>query len=117
MTGPNMTLCVLIMICSELLASSSQILLKRSAGIEYPSRIKEYLNRYVICGYGMLFVSMMLTILAYRFAVSYMNIPVLETMGYIFVLILGRLVFREKITLNKSLGVILIFCGIILFHM
>ncbi|MBO5998653.1 MAG: multidrug ABC transporter [Lachnospiraceae bacterium] len=111
-----MALCVIIMVCSELLASSSQVLLKKSAGITYPSRIREYLNRYVICGYGMLFISMMLTILAYRFAVSYMNIPVLETMGYIFVLILGRLVFREKITLNKALGVILIFCGIVLFH-
>ncbi len=116
MTAPNLAVCIVIMICSELLASSSQVLLKKSAGIEYGSRIREYLNRYVICGYGMLFVSMMLTILAYRFAVSYMNIPVLETMGYIFVMILGRVVFGEKITGRKLAGVLLIFSGIVLFH-
>ena len=115
-TAPNMTMTVLLMICTELLASFSQVLLKKSAGIEYPSRIREYLNRFVICGYGMLFLSMVITITAYKFAVSYMNIPVLETMGYIFVMILGRIFFAEKITARKIAGVLLIFCGIILFH-
>ena len=115
-TAPNMTVTVLLMICTELLASFSQVLLKKSAGTAYSSKIREYVNRFVICGYGMLFMSMLLTITAYRFAVSYMNIPVLETMGYIFVMILGRIFFAEKITLRKIAGVILIFCGIILFH-
>ncbi len=109
--------CILIMICSELLASTSQILLKKSANRTYESRIGEYLNRFVITGYGMLFVSMMLSILAFRAADSYMNIPVLETMGYIFVMILGRIVFGEAITRKKLLGMSLIFTGILIYYL
>jgi len=112
----GMLLCILIMVCSELLASSSQILLKKSAGITYPDRIREYLNRYVISGYGMLFISMMLTILAYRVSDAYMNVPVLETMGYIFVMVFGRIFFNEAITRKKVLGMCCIFLGIVIFY-
>ena len=113
----SLGLAVAIMVVSELLASTSQILLKKSAGIAYASRIREYLNPYVMGGYGMLFVSMLLTILAYRATDSYMIVPVLETMGYIFVLLLGRLVFGEPITRNKLLGILCILGGIALFNL
>lgn len=113
----GLTICILIMICSELIASSSQILLKKSALIHYPDRIHEYLNRYVIAGYFMLFVSMLLTIRAYGFADSYMNVPVLETMGYIFVMFFGRAVFGEKITRNKIVGILLISAGILVYYL
>ena len=45
---------LLIMICSELVASSSQMLLKKSATLHYSSWIREYLNKWVITGYFML---------------------------------------------------------------
>ena len=61
-----MKLHVIILLCSVLIASFSQILLKKSAGKTYRSVIFEYLNPYVICGYGMMFLSMFLTILAMR---------------------------------------------------
>lgn len=113
----NFQICVLIMVCSELIASSSQMFLKKSAGIHYSSWIREYLNRWVITGYLMLFVSMLLTIRAYAYADSYMNVPVLETMGYIFVMLLGRIFFGEKITRNKILGMIFILAGILIFYL
>lgn len=112
----RLLICILVMLCSESIASSSQILLKKSAGIVYGSRIREYLNFYVITGYGMLFISMILTILAYRFSDSYMNVPVLETMGYILVMILGRIFFGERITRNKLLGIAFIFAGILIYY-
>ena len=113
----NLQICILIMICSELIASSSQILLKKSAGIRYDSWLREYLNKWVIAGYLMLFVSMLLTIRAYAYADSYMNVPVLETMGYIFVMLLGRIFFGEKIKRNKIAGMILILTGILIFYL
>ena len=113
----NLTLCVLLMICSELIASSSQMFLKKSAGISYDNRIKEYVNRYVITGYIMLFVSMLITIRAYSFADSYMNVPVLETMGYVFVMVLGRIFFGEKITRSKIIGMLFMFAGIIIYYL
>ena len=48
---------LLILILSVVVASFSQILLKKSAQKTYRSIICEYLNPYVICGYGMMFLS------------------------------------------------------------
>lgn len=42
---------LLILILSVVVASFSQILLKKSAQKTYRSIIYEYLNPYVICGY------------------------------------------------------------------
>ena len=47
---------VIILICSVVIASIAQILLKKSAARTYSSPIREYLNFYVICGYGMMFL-------------------------------------------------------------
>ena len=48
---------VILLIVSVIVASFAQILLKKSSMITYSSRIREYLNLYVIVGYGMMFLS------------------------------------------------------------
>ncbi|MBE5826501.1 MAG: multidrug ABC transporter [Butyrivibrio sp.] len=105
----------IIMIFAELLASTSQILLKKSAQKEYPSFIKEYLNILVIGGYGLLVLSMVLSIFCYG-GLGYMGVVVMEPMAYIMVMILSRIVFKEKITIRKVAGVVLILAGIIVFY-
>ena len=45
-----------IMVCSVFVASVSQILLKISANKTYPSKIKEYLNGYVITGLSLIHI-------------------------------------------------------------
>ena len=45
-----------------------------------------------------------------------MNVPVCETLGYIFVMIFGRIFFGEKITRNKIIGMIFILSGILVFY-
>ena len=59
-----MNVYLLILILSVVVASFAQILLKKSAAKTYSSPIKEYLNVYVICGYGMMFLSMFITVMA-----------------------------------------------------
>ena len=113
----SFSIMLLLMLCSETIAASSQMLLKKSATLSYQSRLREYLNAWVVCGYGLLFVSMLLTIAAYRFSDAYMNVPVLETMGYVLVMILGRLFFAEKITKNKVIGMCLILAGIGVYYL
>lgn len=105
----------LIMLLSVTIASFSQILLKKSAIKKYSSFIKEYLNPYVIVGYGMLFGSMVLTIIAYS-GVEFKIVPVMESVGYIIVMILSLLFFREKITKKKAIGTMLILLGVIIFN-
>ncbi|MBQ9989626.1 MAG: multidrug ABC transporter [Lachnospiraceae bacterium] len=102
-------------VCSVCIASFSQVLLKKGAGRTYTSKLREYLNGYVIGGYGMLFVSMILTILAYRH-LSYLSVPVVEALGYVLVPLLGVLVFGERITIRKTAGILFILAGIMLYY-
>ena len=111
-----MKLHVIILLCSVLIASFSQILLKKSAGKTYRSVIFEYLNPYVICGYGMMFLSMFITILAYE-GMEFTNVQIVEATGYVMVLVLSFFFFREKITKRKLLGMLFIFAGIAVYHL
>ncbi|SFC77756.1 EamA family transporter [Butyrivibrio sp. YAB3001] len=104
-----------MMIISEFVSASSQMLLKKSAGKEYRSFIREYLNGWVICGYGLLFLAMVISIFCYS-GLGYMGVVVLEPINYILVMIMSRIFFKEKITKKKLLGVMLIICGIVIFY-
>ncbi|MGI6152731.1 MAG: EamA family transporter [Christensenellaceae bacterium] len=108
---------IFIMIVSVLIASFSQILLKKSAQQEHgPGFLKQYLNKFVILGYVLLFVSMILTMLAY--ATMEMKLgPVLESLGYAFVMVLSALFFKERITKKKLIGTALIIFGVIFFNL
>ena len=64
-----------LMIISELIASTSQVLLKKSAEKEYPDFIREYLNVLVIGGYGLLVLSMVISIFCYD-GLGYMSVVV-----------------------------------------
>ncbi len=104
------------MVIAVLVASCSQVLLKKSANIEYENKIKEYINPYVIIGYVMMIVSTLLTIYAYT-GLEYKNGPIIESLGYIFIMILSWLFFKEKITKKKLFGNILILMGIAIYYM
>ena len=106
----------MMLLLSVVIASFSQILLKKSAKKHYDSFIKEYLNPYVIIGYGMMVISTILTIFAYK-GVAYKNGPVIESLGYILVMFLSFLFFNEKITKKKVMGNVLILIGIFVFYL
>lgn len=103
-------------ILSVTVAAFSQLLLKKSAMKKYSSFLREYLNLYVIAGYGLLFLSMFLTILAYR-GLDYKNGPVIESLGYVLVLFLSRLFLGEKLTKRKVAGTICILMGMVVFYL
>lgn len=111
-----MNIYMIILVASVLIASFSQVLLKKSAEKEYSSPIKEYLNPYVICGYGLMFLSMCITILSYS-GLEYTNVPVIESSGYVFVMILSYFFFKERVTKRKLLGMTIILLGIFIYHL
>lgn len=111
-----MNIYLLIMLLSQFIASFSQVLLKKSSQREYKSRIKEYLNALVIIGYGMMFISLFLTMIAYKGFENFAAVPVLESLGYIIVMIFGRLFFKEKLTKRKLLGMAVIIVGILVYN-
>lgn len=106
--------CIALM--SVVLASFSQILLKKGAGKQYTSKIREYVNGYVITGYGILFISMLLTVIAYSH-LSYLSVPVVEAVGYVLVPVLSFFFFREKISGRKAAGILCILMGVMLYYL
>lgn len=105
---------IIIFIISVCVASISQILLKKSASIERKSKIKEYLNIFVILAYGLLFLSTLLTMYAYK-KINLSVGVVIEAIGYIIVAILSYIFLKEKFTKNKLIGIALIIIGVIIF--
>ena len=103
-----------VFFCSVLISSISQILLKKSADRTYDSRLKEYLNPLVIVAYIMFFCSMMITMYCYRY-VDVSAGPIFESAGYVFVGILGFIFLKEKFTVKKTIGMVLILLGIVVF--
>ena len=107
---------LLIALLSVCIASFSQVMLKMGAGKKYNSKIREYLNIYVISGYGMLFVSMLLTIVAYS-RLSYLSVPVVEAVGYVLVPVLSYFFFKEKLSRRKVVGILFILAGIFIYYL
>lgn len=98
------------------MASISQIILKFGSGKKYSSFIREYLNPYFIGGNIVMVISMLLKIFAYNFT-AYENGPIIDSLGFVFVMILSALFFKEKITKKKVIGNIFIILGIIIFYL
>lgn len=106
---------LLLVIASITIASFSQILLKIGAGKQYNGFLKQYLNPYVIIGYAMTFGSLILTIISYK-GLEYKIVPLMESLGFIIVMFLSRLFFKEKLTVKKILGTCIIIIGILIYN-
>ena len=110
----ELTIYIMIYLSSVLVASVSQIILKKSAGIQYKNWIYEYLNIRVILAYGLFFISTLLTMYALKVVpLSLGNL--LEGAGYIFVFVLGYFFLKEKMTAKKWIGSAFIIAGILMY--
>lgn len=101
----------LIMVAGVFIASLAQVLLKSSALKEHNSIIKEYLNWRVIVGYGMMFISTIFSVYAYK-VIPISLAVLLDSTGYIFVTCFGLLFLKEKVTKQRLFALILILLGI-----
>lgn len=105
----------LFIIAGVLIASVSQIVLKRTALQEHGSLLREYLNPGVIIGYLLLFGSTILGIMGLS-GLAYKNGPVLESLGYIFILVMSALILKEKLTKRRMIGNAIIIIGVLVFY-
>ncbi|MBQ9610453.1 MAG: EamA family transporter [Lachnospiraceae bacterium] len=103
--------CILIYVCSVFISSVAQILLKKSTQKSHESVIKEYLNPYVITAYAIFLVSTILTVFALR-KVPLSMAPVIESLGYVFVAVLGYFAVHERLEKQKIIGIVFILIGI-----
>ena len=105
-----------VLLIGVLISSVSQILLKMSARKQYPSKLNEYLNPYVIVGYGLVFGCTVLLMFALK-VVPLSMAPVLEASGYVFVSVLGFIFLKEKLNVKQVIGMVLIIVGILIYSL
>ena len=105
-----------ILIIGVTVASFSQILLKIGANRPHVSLIRDYLNVPVICGYVLMALSVVCSMIAFR-GLDYMSIPLMDALGFVLVPILIRLFFRDGFTVRKTAGIALIVVGIIVYYL
>ncbi|MBQ9516677.1 MAG: EamA family transporter [Eubacterium sp.] len=106
----------LIYIIGVFVSAIAQVLLKKSAGKKYESRIREYLNPYVIISYAIFFGATFCTIYAYKEVPLSLG-PILAASEYIFVAVLSKLVLKEHISIKKFIGLSVIVAGIIVYSL
>ena len=104
----------LIFVFGVFISSVSQIILKKAAEKEYPSKIREYLNVRVIFAYLIFFGATLCSIWAYTVIPLSLG-PILESSGYFFVAVLSWLFLKEKISWKKMVGFGVIIIGIIIY--
>ena len=106
----------IVLFAAVFISSASQMLLKKGATIKFESVIREYMNPWVISGYALMVLSTLCVIYAYR-GVAYKNGAIIESLGYLLIMLLSRFFFGEKITKKKLLGNLIILAGVLVFYL
>lgn len=99
---------------SVLIGAISQILLKTAANKKQDNFLKKFLNITVIVAYGMMFGSSLCSMFALRHLPLNL-MPVFQATSFFWVLLLSRLILKEKILKRNVVGICIIFFGIIIY--
>ena len=110
-------MCYLLVIVSVLAAANAQMLLKQGAKKQYSTFIRQYLNPWVIGGYGIMGASLLLNVLCLSRGVQVKEISIIESLSYLFVPLLSWLFFEERITWRKAGAIAVIMTGVVVFFM
>ena len=108
---------ILLILLSVCLAAASQILLKMGARQKHESALREYLNPWVIGGYGLLVLTTLINIVAYSHGVELKSGAIMETLGLVLIMLFSRALFGERIGKRKLIGTALIVVGIVVFYL
>ena len=105
---------IAVLLFSVFISAVSQVLLKKAAGKQYSSPLREYLNLPVIAAYSIFVLATFLTIFAYRSVPLSMG-AVLEATSYLYVTFFGVTIFKEKLTRRKVIALACILSGIAVY--
>ena len=105
----------LLVILSVFAAACAQMLLKQGAKQQYSTFLRQYLNSWVISGYGIMGCSLLLNIFCLSHGVQVKEISIIESLSYLFVPLLSWLFFKERITWQKVGSIAVIMVGVVVF--
>lgn len=103
------------MLLGVLIGSLAQIPLKKSALDKRTGTLSYFLNVKTVVGYMMMVSASILSFISIR-NLELKKAAIIETSGYIFVLIIGRAVFDEHIGARKLIAALIIVAGILVFN-
>ncbi|MBQ3641926.1 multidrug ABC transporter [bacterium] len=106
----------IIVAINVLVCSSAQLLLKKSAEKNHESFFATLFNMRVITAYFFFFCSIPINILAMQHGVLLKDMPILESLGYIFVPVLSLFFIGEKLTSRVLFSMFMIVLGIFIFY-
>ena len=104
-----------IVILNVFVAAVAQMLLKKGATIKHESFIKEYLNVWVIGGYALMGLTLLVNIYAMSKGIQVKEVSIIESLSYLFIPVLAWIIFKEKITPRKAGAIGIILLGIFIF--
>lgn len=104
----------IIMMLSVFLASIAQIPLKKSAIRSENIDARYFVNVNTATGYAMMFIASLLSFWSIR-KLGIQTAAMIETTGYVYVIIIGRFVFKERFTIRSLLACAFIIGGIIIY--
>lgn len=115
----------LIVILAVFTTACAQMLLKKGASLtSAPSPdgegrawwfLKQYLNPWVIGGYMVMGVVMLVNIWAMSRGVLLKEVGIIEALSYLFVPCLSWILFGEKLSWMKMVAIGVIMCGVVVF--
>ena len=106
----------ILVLLSVLMAACAQMLLKQGAKRQYPSLVRQYLNGWVIGGYGILALSLLLNVFCMGRGVQVKEVSIIESFSFLFVPVLAWLVFKEPIGWKKIGAILVIVAGVFCFY-
>ena len=98
-------------------AACAQMLLKQGARQGYQPWWRQYVNGWVISGYGIMFAAMMANIGCMHMGLQLKELSIIESTSYLFVPALSWALFKEPITRRKGLAIGIIIIGVIVFFL
>ena len=96
-------------------AALAQMLLKKAADARHDSLVKEYLNPWVIGGYGLMGLVLISNVYVLSNGVLLKELGTIEAFSYLFVPVLAFIFFKEKLPPRKMLSIALILVGVVIF--
>ncbi len=99
---------------ATIIAAVSQLFLKSSADQKHRSFIKKFLNFKVIFAYGLLFLSTVFNVFAYR-TLSLKYQPMIDSTGLIWVAILAAVFINEKPSKIKIISILVTLAGVVIY--
>ena len=105
----------ILVILSVFAAACAQMFLKQGARRNYAGFWHQYLNPWVIGGYGIMASSLVLNIFCMSHSVQVKEVSVIESLSYLFVPVLAFVLFKEKLSVRKICAIGIIISGVIIY--